>query len=431
MSTLVENVAKVTAAHAALKEAIAAKGVSVPEGTKLTDMPALVDRIETREPEYQAVWFSFNGQYQGEDVSGIQTLDATKPITIDPTTLSSYKYMFNGCPAKRIIIPQLSMADDYSYMFENAALLESIEFPDGFGQYAIDVSSMFRGCTSLSSLELPENFASSTTKTPSYFLNGCSSLKRLKFGKGCFNSLKSISASIIGGCTSLMTVEFDAGAMENMETMSLFNNGTGGLTHIGDSVIGSIVMPEGFGKHITKFIVTKIQATELRFPDSMGSLATSWTWDDLTGMVRQCPELTYIRLPQGRNFDTDRVYSTECAFTSCHKLRRVELPAAPYFARCRIDDYVTMWKGCDAVEEIVGALDIGVRMNTYATKYRVDISHMQSLTHDSLMVFVNGLQSITNPVEGSTFTFLMGSTNLAKLTDEEKKVATDKGWTLA
>lgn len=43
MSTLIENVEKVKNAHAALKIAIANKGVSVPTGAKLSDMPALVD----------------------------------------------------------------------------------------------------------------------------------------------------------------------------------------------------------------------------------------------------------------------------------------------------------------------------------------------------------------------------------------------------
>ena len=47
MSTLVENVAKVKSAHAALKTSIESKGVSVPAGTKLTGMPALVDQIQT------------------------------------------------------------------------------------------------------------------------------------------------------------------------------------------------------------------------------------------------------------------------------------------------------------------------------------------------------------------------------------------------
>ena len=47
MSTLVENVEKVKSAHAALSASIEAKGVSVPAGTKLTGMPALVDQIQT------------------------------------------------------------------------------------------------------------------------------------------------------------------------------------------------------------------------------------------------------------------------------------------------------------------------------------------------------------------------------------------------
>ena len=47
MSTLTENVQKVKNAHAALKTAIESKGVTVPAGTKLTGMPALVDQIQT------------------------------------------------------------------------------------------------------------------------------------------------------------------------------------------------------------------------------------------------------------------------------------------------------------------------------------------------------------------------------------------------
>ena len=54
------------------------------------------------------------------------------------------------------------------------------------------------------------------------------------------------------------------------------------------------------------------------------------------------------------------------------------------------------------------------------------MSASNKLTHDSIMVIINGLQTVT-----TTQTLTLGSTNLAKLTDEEKKIATDKGWTLA
>ena len=51
------------------------------------------------------------------------------------------------------------------------------------------------------------------------------------------------------------------------------------------------------------------------------------------------------------------------------------------------------------------------------------------LSHDSLMSMINHLKDYGTT--GTTHTFTLGSTNLAKLTDAEKKIANDKGWTLA
>ena len=51
------------------------------------------------------------------------------------------------------------------------------------------------------------------------------------------------------------------------------------------------------------------------------------------------------------------------------------------------------------------------------------------LTHDSLMSIVNALQDKASL--GKTGTITLGTTNLAKLTDGEKAIATQKGWTLA
>ena len=54
------------------------------------------------------------------------------------------------------------------------------------------------------------------------------------------------------------------------------------------------------------------------------------------------------------------------------------------------------------------------------------VSGCNKLDHDSLMSIINALASIT-----TTLTCTLGSTNLAKLTDAEKAIATEKGWTLA
>lgn len=54
----------------------------------------------------------------------------------------------------------------------------------------------------------------------------------------------------------------------------------------------------------------------------------------------------------------------------------------------------------------------------------VDFSKCTKLTHDSLMSIINHLK------DGASNTLTLGATNLAKLTDSEKAIATTKGWTL-
>ena len=59
----------------------------------------------------------------------------------------------------------------------------------------------------------------------------------------------------------------------------------------------------------------------------------------------------------------------------------------------------------------------------------VDFVVSTKLTHDSLMSIINALAD--NSGSGTTKTCNLGTTNLAKLTDAEKAIATQKGWTLA
>ena len=211
MSTLVENVAKVTAAHAALKEAISAKGVAVPDSAKLTDMPALVEQI------------------------------STEPV---PT---NSRAIFANDTSATIVVPNMMVVDMIGI---------------------VNLSSLFSGCTSLTSLTLPYGFGQNATNT--------------------------------GGCFSQCFV---------LQTLTL---------------------PDGFGQNATN--------------------------------ISNC------------------------------------------------------FNGCTALTDITGRPNFKVSLS---------LSDCKNLTHDSLIVVINGLQTVT----GQTLT--LGSTNLAKLSDAEKKIATDKGWTLA
>lgn len=79
--------------------------------------------------------------------------------------------------------------------------------------------------------------------------------------------------------------------------------------------------------------------------------------------------------------------------------------------------YSSMFSNTNTVEnlELVGEIK----------DYNISFSGLTRLTHESLINILNAL------CENGTATCSLGSTNLAKLTDEEKAIATNKGWTLA
>lgn len=57
------------------------------------------------------------------------------------------------------------------------------------------------------------------------------------------------------------------------------------------------------------------------------------------------------------------------------------------------------------------------------------INQASKLNHDTLLRFLNALYDYSS--EGGTHTITFGTTNLAKLTDDEKAIGTTKGWTLS
>lgn len=62
--------------------------------------------------------------------------------------------------------------------------------------------------------------------------------------------------------------------------------------------------------------------------------------------------------------------------------------------------------------------------------YKLDLSASTQLTHDSLMNVINNLYDIKT--KGcATQQLVLGSTNLAKLTEDEIAIATNKGWTVS
>lgn len=60
-----------------------------------------------------------------------------------------------------------------------------------------------------------------------------------------------------------------------------------------------------------------------------------------------------------------------------------------------------------------------------------DVSSSTKLSHDSLMSIITALKDYSTDTSGTQWVVTLGTANLNKLTDAEKAMATQKGWTLA
>ena len=133
--------------------------------------------------------------------------------------------------------------------------------------------------------------------------------------------------------------------------------------------------------------------------------------------------------------DTSNCTDFMSAWHGCYSLK--SFPAL-HFSKGETFDFA--WEGCSSLTSMP-ALDLhngssirdaGIGCSSLTTlggfgaiKESFSLSDSPKLTVESIMNVVNQAATVT----GKTMTF--GSTNLAKLTDAQKSVATSKGWTLA
>lgn len=61
----------------------------------------------------------------------------------------------------------------------------------------------------------------------------------------------------------------------------------------------------------------------------------------------------------------------------------------------------------------------------------LNLTRWTGMQHDNLMSVINALKDYSTDTSGTSWVVTFGTTNLAKLTDAEKAIATQKGWTLA
>ena len=130
--------------------------------------------------------------------------------------------------------------------------------------------------------------------------------------------------------------------------------------------------------------------------------------------------------------------ATGYIFNGCTALKTASLPniqriGARYFWDCTSLESITLgtkenpmqqiaansFTNCPALKHFnyIGIIDVNA-----------DFSGSPELTHDSLITILNC--AVDKKASGSTGTLIIGPENIAKLSDDEKLIATNKGWEL-
>lgn len=149
-------------------------------------------------------------------------------------------------------------------------------------------------------------------------------------------------------------------------------------------------------------------------------------------MFYSCKNLTNLDLS---NFDTSKVTNMLGCFQTCTSLETLNISTFDFSKLTGTSSTYSlkdMFSNCSNLTNLTfgNNLGLGYTANENSTYSMLVLSSCSNLTHDSLMDVINKLYDLASNGKNSQ-KLVLGSTNLAKLTEEEIAIATNKGWTVS
>lgn len=143
------------------------------------------------------------------------------------------------------------------------------------------------------------------------------------------------------------------------------------------------------------------------------------TWDvsnvtDMRYLFNNCSGLTKLNLS---SWNPVNITKASSMFYGCSNLKTLIFSGFDMSEATSLSSSSLMFTKCTALENFEPPKNINRSLN---------FGDCTNLTHDSLMKIINNLATMS-----STTTLYIGETNLAKLTNAERLIAINKGWTLA
>ena len=296
--------------------------------------------------------------------------------------------MFKNCRnLKKITILGLTSSGEFGSGALNGCIsLEEVILPNNYQKLS---NYLFRGCTNLSNFSIP----SSVTSIGEYCFSNCSKLSNISVAddanfailryafENCVSITNEIATNIIKHASSLAGYIF---------------KGCTGLTNLTIKAAGADMFRDC--KNLTYLKITSVLTNKIE-----------------NSICDSCSALETCYLPEGASEIGITI------FYNCTSLKTVYLPSSITKAtnNSLLNNNYNIFRGCTSLE------DVQVGENWNMSLY---LATSDNLTVDCMIAIFNNLKDLTGE---TAKTLTLGSTNLAKLTDEQKAIATNKNWTLA
>ena len=346
-----------------------------------------------------------------------------------------FDYYFSGCTnlKKATILNPLNSGKFGQYVFNNCSNLTTVILPNNATK--LD-DYMFYGNTSLTNVNIPTSLTSigsyafyntginnitlpdTLTAISSSAFSGCTKLTSINIP----DKVTTIDTNAFYKCTNLKSVIISENANYTLEQYAFQSSG------VTDACVTDIM---SHASSIGTYIFDKCNSLE--------NVKVNRFW---TNMFSNCTNLkTAKSTGVGSSGSTgDSVFQNDIAletvilsdrtttigikvFYGCTSLKTVYLPSsittATNSSLTSTSSSYYVFYNCTALEDVQLGQDWNMSL-------RLNVSN--NLTVDSMVAMFNSLKDLTGD---TAKTLTLGGTNLAKLTDEQKAIATNKNWTLA
>lgn len=318
-------------------------------------------------------------------------------------------YGFYGC--KNIKSIEIVATKFGNYCFDSCSGLTTAKLTNTNSSGSFG-SAMFQGCTALETVVMPLEYR---MIPPSMF-------KDTKINIFTFpNTLVKIENSAFEQCSSLSTV-----TIADEATFSIGNYAFKKCSALTNDVVQNIISHAStFGYYafstclgLTNLSIKSAGESMFEYCTNLVSVEISEPYQNKiqNSIFTGCTSLESCILPNNATTIGINV------FYNCTALKTVYLPSSITSATNNSLSHSSnyyIFKNCTALEDVQLGQDWNMSLS---------VNSSENLTVQSMIAMFNSLKDLTGE---TAKTLTLGSVNLAKLTDEQKTIATNKNWTLA